>query len=295
MSFRNPLTNPRNTRGFTLVELLVVIAIIGVLIALLLPAVQYAREAARRTECGNNLHQIALAAHTYHDALRVLPSGLLNWPTPAGQQSPPMFRAVSLYALMLPQLDNGPLSAQWDFKDPRQNVPSGRTATVLPILICPSDSISSKVVTTFPMFNPAGDRYALTSYGGIGGTRSYHPNRATRDGIFFLSEAALSPRSTSKIGEEIAVEMTVMAAKDRLEKRGEIYLDAKEDFRDPKNFAVVISRSYRHRRARRLPRDRHGKQPFPRSQLCHGRWLCQVHFPVHRPPNPPKDGNEGSE
>jgi prepilin-type N-terminal cleavage/methylation domain-containing protein/prepilin-type processing-associated H-X9-DG protein len=181
------MSHRKSRPAFTLVELLVVIAIIGILVALLLPAVQYAREAARRTECGNNLHQLALAAQSYHDSLRVLPAGLLNWPTPAGQQNPPRFRAVSLFALMLPQLDNGPLSAQWNFNDPRQNVPTGRTALVMPFLICPSDSLSQKVVTTFPNFNPGGDRYAMTSYGGIGGTRSYHPDRATVDGIFFLN------------------------------------------------------------------------------------------------------------
>src|SRR5437773_2434643 len=63
----------RNRVGFTLVELLVAIAIIGVLVALLLPAVQAARESARATQCRNNLHQISLAVHHFHDANRKLP------------------------------------------------------------------------------------------------------------------------------------------------------------------------------------------------------------------------------
>ena len=93
----------QNRRGFTLVELLVVIAIIGILIALLLPAVQAAREAARRTECTNNMKQIGLALHNYHGPHRTFP--------PGGMVS----NGLSYIVMLLPYMEQKALYDRFDF------------------------------------------------------------------------------------------------------------------------------------------------------------------------------------
>src|SRR5262249_32765743 len=100
---KSPTRGPdlrRPDGGFTLIEVLVVIAIIGLLIALLLPAVQAAREAARRLQCANNLKQIALAAHNYHDSNGVFPPGHLGIQYPGESWS-----GWSAHARLLPFLD----------------------------------------------------------------------------------------------------------------------------------------------------------------------------------------------
>ena len=179
--------------GFTLVELLVVIAIIGILIALLLPAVQAAREAARRTQCTNNLKQISLAAHNYHDSAGTFPPAYLsgwNFTTPTLRK-----RGFSLFIHLLPYIEMNNLYDQWDFSDPDKafvgDVDS--LAAKGPDLLCPSEPESE---------NPLdyGSRHIqgvqmpprhikVTSYGGNGGTRSYHPDSGflKTDGIFFMA------------------------------------------------------------------------------------------------------------
>src|SRR5262245_17140423 len=122
-------------RAFTLVELLVVIAIIGILVALLLPAIQAAREAARRSQCANNLKQIGLAVHNYHDSKKALPPERIS-----------DHQATWLY-LILPYIENSVLGTQWDLKtgcfydQPR----SVRTAVVKEY-VCPSAGHDSLVI-----------------------------------------------------------------------------------------------------------------------------------------------------
>ena len=175
-------------RGMTLVELLVVIAIIAALAALLLPAVQAAREASPRTTCQNNLKQLALATLNHHNARLALPAGqeqtLFNLP--------PVYRGFSLFSYLLPYLEESDrtlLSAQ---TDPLQNTAGGtsaNTAAVLGMFVCPSD-----VLDTNPILTPQGWYYALTSYGGSGGTHPCFPSSATADGLFHATGPASEPK-----------------------------------------------------------------------------------------------------
>src|SRR5262245_11351355 len=110
-------------RGFTLFELLVVIAIIGVLVALLLPAVQAAREAGRRSQCANNLRQIGLALHTYHDSLRRFPPSYLTVPGGNAVMGPPSDAGDTGpgwtgLMLILPQIEQGSLYESFDVNVP---------------------------------------------------------------------------------------------------------------------------------------------------------------------------------
>jgi prepilin-type N-terminal cleavage/methylation domain-containing protein/prepilin-type processing-associated H-X9-DG protein len=159
----------RGTRGFTLVELLVVIAIIGILVALLLPAIQAAREAARRMQCTNNLKQIALGTQNYHDRLGSFPPGTLL----KRFSSRPRMRGPSLFIFTLNEMEQTSMYGQLDLNDPLNNEAGGQSslsATVLPVLVCPSDVIKQNPVE----HDTSGRWHGLTSYGGNGGTGGSH-------------------------------------------------------------------------------------------------------------------------
>ena len=173
-------SSPNSRRGgFTLIELLVVIAIVAILMALLLPAVQMAREAARRTQCKNNLAQIGLALQNYHLAHEVLPPGSLNQSGPIRNQ--PQGYHHGWYIHLLPHLDERPAFHR---VDPDVGIYDSEHAEVrshlVRPLVCPSD--------TPALYSSRTDDVsaALCNYAGV-----HHPVEApidtTNHGVLFLN------------------------------------------------------------------------------------------------------------
>src|SRR5262249_4568469 len=157
------LTTARR-RGYTLIELLVVIAIIAVLIGLLLPAVQKVREAANRMSCSNNLKQIALASHHYHDTFKTFPTGA-RLPVYLGGVPT---EGTNLWVELLPYFEQDNLYKNWDIKDNRNNVAGGRNATqaqVIKLLLCPSDWLPEPVMESTSANNSVTPAWSWGSYG----------------------------------------------------------------------------------------------------------------------------------
>jgi prepilin-type N-terminal cleavage/methylation domain-containing protein/prepilin-type processing-associated H-X9-DG protein len=153
------IVGKKKKHAFTLIELLVVIAIIAVLISLLLPAVQSAREAARRAQCINNLKQLGLAVHNYHDIHNVLPPGRI-WapdnPTGCGYN---FFQCqdTNWFILMMPQFEQGTLANAFNYitgaGGPLRGLPVGFfanstvMATKMSLFQCPSDQVNKFQIT----------------------------------------------------------------------------------------------------------------------------------------------------
>jgi len=175
----------KSRRGFTLIELLVVIAIIGVLIALLLPAVQSAREAARRAQCVNNLKQIGIALHNYHDLHKTFPIGtdtynivVSNPPNTCGGDW--VARGHSMFTALLPHMEQGPVYNAINFTFPAGTsgrapvygvVPGMLQSTALlnriNTYICPSENSQQR---PYQIPGESSVPYSWSSYAGVAGT-----------------------------------------------------------------------------------------------------------------------------
>ncbi|HEU5119249.1 MAG TPA: DUF1559 domain-containing protein, partial [Isosphaeraceae bacterium] len=184
-----PRFRSRRVGGFTLIELLVVIAIIGVLIALLLPAVQAAREAARRAQCINNLKQVGIALHNYHATVGSFPVGFLYPDGPVPPTTSVSQYRWSVLAQMAPFLEGANLYNALNFDFPLAYKPTGAGSPFWPFypantsvmgvsvasFLCPSDGAPA------PMDGSGPVNYAFCSGSGIGGG-----DATNADGVFIL-------------------------------------------------------------------------------------------------------------
>ncbi len=158
--------NPRR-KGFTLIELLVVIAIIAILIGLLLPAVQQAREAARRSQCKNNLKQIALALHNYESTYGMFPFGVLGTSGTSSNTN----QLTTWQTLILPFADQAPLYNQYNFNVAFDNALNATNVIALiPVYKCASQTKEGVIDSKF----------GFSHYGGNAGTTP-----GANNGIFF--------------------------------------------------------------------------------------------------------------
>ena len=208
-----------NPRGLTLIELLVVVAIIGVLIALLLPAVQHARAAARRAGCQANLHQIGLALHHYHDAVRVFPPGYVDvYDQLMGLETGPGW---AWGAMLAPYLEEHVTYDQLNFDlnvEDEANWTPRRKA--IAVFLCPDDTMPSPwwanydeikvdplTSSTVRYTTPIAE-LAAANYVGVYGTSEPGPDG---DGVFFRNSRIATRQITDGLaGTAIVGERSVL-------------------------------------------------------------------------------------
>jgi prepilin-type N-terminal cleavage/methylation domain-containing protein/prepilin-type processing-associated H-X9-DG protein len=181
----------RRRSAFTLIELLVVIAIIAILIGLLVPAVQKVRAAAARAQCSNNLKQIGLAAHSYHDANKKLPPG-------SGTLAVGASSAPSTLALILPYLEQANLYNQFNFTVDVNNTAANAVARDqdVPVYLCPSDGSSATVNDPGGSGLPAG---RSNYFGNVGTTADQRSTDMSRAGIFNFTYSAATTPATPRL------------------------------------------------------------------------------------------------
>jgi prepilin-type N-terminal cleavage/methylation domain-containing protein/prepilin-type processing-associated H-X9-DG protein len=168
--------------AMTLIELLVVMAIIAILLGLLLPVIQRARESAQRTLCANQLRQIGLACHGYHDVHGAFPPGYIACPNPDPLATDPGWGWA---AFLLPHLEQDPLYQQLLFSDPIEQPANAARLTELRLFICPSDS---GVPASFPITDATGAYItdaAPTSYAACYGSGELDEVPGPSEGIFY--------------------------------------------------------------------------------------------------------------
>jgi prepilin-type N-terminal cleavage/methylation domain-containing protein/prepilin-type processing-associated H-X9-DG protein len=194
--------------GITLVELLVVIAIIGVLVALLLPAVQAARESARRAACQNNLRQIGLALLAFHDAHKHFPVGCVEKRIPSTR---PNGKQLAWSATLLPNLEEQPLWSQIDFDSTYDSAANAlAAATAVSVYLCPSvvrlaPGRDGGIVSNPAAIGSGGYRGAAIDYGGVYGAAQMSPSA---NGVFLydrdvkLSEVTDGTSHTLALAED---------------------------------------------------------------------------------------------